>query len=202
MECVATDSAEVANVAWPDPFKATVASSVEPSMNLTFPVGVPEPGETAATVAVKVTLCPETDGFADEVSDVVVEFAIDHLFSRVADVAAITASLMITNVNVCDATDRFDVVNVALPEPFNVISSKQCGSIHEVDVAGRRAGIPVDRGDGRGNSQALSGNRRSARRFQCCRCSVSIDRQTNVGDVSGEVGVANIGHRDRMRCNR
>jgi hypothetical protein len=33
---------------------------------------VPEPGATAVTVAVNVTDCPNTDGFADEVSAVLV----------------------------------------------------------------------------------------------------------------------------------
>ena len=32
------------------------------------PVGVPAPGATGATVAVKVTICPATDGFGEEVT--------------------------------------------------------------------------------------------------------------------------------------
>jgi sugar phosphate permease len=41
----------------------------EPSMtNWTVPVGVTVAGETGATFAVKVTLCPLADGFADEVT--------------------------------------------------------------------------------------------------------------------------------------
>ena len=43
-----------------------------PSLKLTVPVGVPAPGETALTVAVKVTDWPETDGFAEEATVVVV----------------------------------------------------------------------------------------------------------------------------------
>src|SRR2546427_709988 len=43
-----------------------------PSLKFTVPVGVPTPGATAATVAVNVTLWPNTDGFADDVSVVVV----------------------------------------------------------------------------------------------------------------------------------
>ncbi len=42
-------------------------------MNVTVPVGVPDPGVTALTVAVKVTACPKTDGFAEELSAVVVD---------------------------------------------------------------------------------------------------------------------------------
>jgi len=41
-------------------------------MNVTVPVGVPDPGETAATVAVNVTFCPETLGFWLDVTVVVV----------------------------------------------------------------------------------------------------------------------------------
>ena len=37
-----------------------------PSLNCTVPVGVPEPGGTAKTVAVKVTGWPNTEGFADD----------------------------------------------------------------------------------------------------------------------------------------
>src|SRR5437588_790965 len=37
-----------------------------PSLKVTVPVGVPEPGELAVTVAVKVTDWPNTEGFAEE----------------------------------------------------------------------------------------------------------------------------------------
>ncbi|GAA5610954.1 hypothetical protein Spla01_02101 [Streptomyces platensis] len=39
---------------------------------VTVPVGVPAPGATGATVAVKVTDCPTTDGSGDEMTVVVV----------------------------------------------------------------------------------------------------------------------------------
>mgnify|MGYP002261936936 CR=1 FL=1 len=38
-------------------------------MNVTEPVGVPVAGAAALTVAVKVTACPYTEGFADEPTD-------------------------------------------------------------------------------------------------------------------------------------
>ncbi len=43
---------------------ATLAEqlSPRPSLTLTFPVGVPLPGATAATVKLMVTACPTTDG--------------------------------------------------------------------------------------------------------------------------------------------
>ena len=40
---------------------------------VTVPVGVPAPGATGATVAVKVTGWPKTDGSGDEVTVVVVD---------------------------------------------------------------------------------------------------------------------------------
>ena len=42
------------------------------SKNVTVPDGAPAPGAAAATVAVKVTLCPNTDGLGAEVTLVVV----------------------------------------------------------------------------------------------------------------------------------
>ena len=49
-----------------------VASVAAPSMKTTVPVGVPAPGETAATVAVKVTDCPKTEGLKEDVIVVIV----------------------------------------------------------------------------------------------------------------------------------
>ncbi|GAA5610957.1 hypothetical protein Spla01_02104 [Streptomyces platensis] len=53
----------------------SVPVSVGPPLmtKVTVPVGVPEPGGTGATVAVKVTVCPTTDGSGDDVTVVVVE---------------------------------------------------------------------------------------------------------------------------------
>ena len=54
------------------PLSVPVPRVVEPSRKLTVPVGVPLPGATALTVAVKVTDSPKTEGFADEVTLLVV----------------------------------------------------------------------------------------------------------------------------------
>lgn len=59
------------NVAIP-PLSVPVPIGLPPSRNVTVPVAVPAPGATAETVAVKVTDCPNTDGFTDEVTAVVV----------------------------------------------------------------------------------------------------------------------------------
>ena len=45
---------------------------IVPSKKLTVPVTVPAPGETALTVAVKVTDCPKTAGLVEDVNAVVV----------------------------------------------------------------------------------------------------------------------------------
>ena len=47
-------------------------NDVEPSRNVTVPVGIPEPGASAVIVAVNVTDWPKTDGFADEATTDVV----------------------------------------------------------------------------------------------------------------------------------
>ena len=60
---VATDSADVENVATP-PDSVPEPIVAAPSLNVTVPVGVPAP---ELTVAVKVTLWPKTDGLAEEV---------------------------------------------------------------------------------------------------------------------------------------
>jgi len=58
------------NVAVP-PDNVPVPRVVVPSKNVTVPLGLPAPGATTVTVAVNVTLCPKTDGLADEVTVVV-----------------------------------------------------------------------------------------------------------------------------------
>ena len=72
IEWLPTASAEVTNVAIPEPSKVPVPSIVEPSMNVTVPVGIPEPGASPVTVAVNVIDWPNTDGLAEETTDEVV----------------------------------------------------------------------------------------------------------------------------------
>jgi hypothetical protein len=72
--CVPVIKAVVVKLAVP-PDKLTMelpASATPPSSNVTVPVGVPAPGDTAPTVAVKVTACPWVDGFREEMTEVVV----------------------------------------------------------------------------------------------------------------------------------
>lgn len=70
IECCPTDKVEVPNVATPELFSAPIPSVVEPSTNVTTPVGVF--GPVVVTVAVKVTVEPATAGFALEANAVVV----------------------------------------------------------------------------------------------------------------------------------
>src|SRR5215831_16713478 len=51
--------------AWPLPSSVTRATTFLPTRNVTVPVGVPDAGATAATVAVKVTARPVTAGLTD-----------------------------------------------------------------------------------------------------------------------------------------
>jgi hypothetical protein len=50
-----------------------VPSFVEPSKNVTVPLGVPAPGAVTEIVAVRTTGCPYVDGFRLEVTEVVVD---------------------------------------------------------------------------------------------------------------------------------
>ena len=49
-----------------------VPSVLLPSLKVTVPVAVPEPGALAVTVAVNVTDCPKTDGLTLETTEVVI----------------------------------------------------------------------------------------------------------------------------------
>jgi len=73
IECEATDRDEVGERRLSRAFSVPEPIAVTPSRKETVPVGVPEPGAADATVAVNVTLWPNTDGLAEEISATVVE---------------------------------------------------------------------------------------------------------------------------------
>ena len=54
------------------PDKVPVPSDATPSLKVTVPVGVPDAGDVAETVAVKVTDCPNTLGLSEGATVVVV----------------------------------------------------------------------------------------------------------------------------------
>src|SRR5262245_31480870 len=65
MLCEPTASTDVLSVAWAEPFNGALPSVMPPSRNVTVPVGIPVP---PVTVAVNVTVCPQVEGFGDEVT--------------------------------------------------------------------------------------------------------------------------------------
>ncbi len=75
IECDATLSPLVTKVACP-PLRVPVPMTAPLSLKVTVPLGVPLPGATAFTVAVKVTAWPDTEGLAEEPTAVVVAAAL------------------------------------------------------------------------------------------------------------------------------
>jgi len=67
----ATASDAMDKVAVPD-VRVPVPIMLEPFLNVTVPPAVPAPGAVVATVAVKVTDCPNTEGLVEDVNVVVV----------------------------------------------------------------------------------------------------------------------------------
>src|SRR5215470_17458337 len=72
MEWEPTASEDVVKVAWPEA-SMPVPRLVPPSENATVPVGVVARSQAALTVAARVTGCPNTEGFADELNTVLVK---------------------------------------------------------------------------------------------------------------------------------
>ena len=58
------ESAEIVKEALPE-LRLAIPSVVVPSRKTTVPVGVPEPGGTELTAAVRVTAWPNSDGFSE-----------------------------------------------------------------------------------------------------------------------------------------
>ena len=112
MECVPTVNAEVVRVVKPLLFNVPVPSVVVPSLNVTPANGVPEPGATTLTCAVKVTESADNDGFKEEVS--VVETA--ALFTTCEYTGEMLpekyVSPLYTAVIEWVATDRLEVLKV------------------------------------------------------------------------------------------
>jgi hypothetical protein len=74
IECDPTARDDVLKVAEPA-LSVPVPIDVVPSLNVTVPVGVPLPGAVVLTVAVNVTDWPNTDGFVDDATVVLVAAA-------------------------------------------------------------------------------------------------------------------------------
>ena len=87
---------EVLRVAFPL-LSVPVPRTVEPSWNVTEPVGAPVAGGVAVTAAVKITLWPETDGFWDDETAVVDEPRFT-VCSNAAEVLSVALPLLIVPV--------------------------------------------------------------------------------------------------------
>src|SRR5207249_10022063 len=121
MECDPTLSEDVAQLARPllRVRLLQLVMAVPPSLKVTFPVGVPEPGLLAVTVAGKVTDCPNTDGLAQELADVVVPyFTVCVSLEEVLPLKL--ASPPYDALIEWEPTASVLVTNVAWPEPFRV----------------------------------------------------------------------------------
>jgi hypothetical protein len=70
MESMPTGNVEVVKVATLLLLSVPVPSTVVPDLKVTIPVGV---AVLELIVAVKVTACPDTDGFGDEVTEVALD---------------------------------------------------------------------------------------------------------------------------------
>src|SRR5579863_3608931 len=107
MVWLATASAEVEKVATP-PLSVPLPMELPPSRNVTVPVGVPVPGATAETVAVKVTDWPKTEGFTDDVTVVdvlaltIVRFAVAVL--PIPAMVSLTVTLLLAAPTVTPCT--------------------------------------------------------------------------------------------------
>jgi hypothetical protein len=129
-------SVEVVNVAWPETFSVPVPRLVAPSRKVTVPVGVPAPGAFTVTVAVSVTACPNTEGFAEEATVV----AVDALFTVSLDAADVLVLKLLsppyTAVIEWVPTASRAVVNVAWRAAFTV-------PVPRVVVPSKKVTVPV-----------------------------------------------------------
>lgn len=91
-----------------------------PSMKLTVPVGTPAAGATAATVAVKVTDWPNTDGFTEETAMVVVLPGLTTCATALEVLAVKLVSPPYTALMECGPGDSEARLSCAWPDPSSV----------------------------------------------------------------------------------
>src|SRR5947208_1878611 len=141
MECDPTLSEDVAQLArpWLRERLLQLVMAVPPSLKVTCPVGVPEPGLLAVTVAVKVTDCLNTDGLAEELADVVVPyFTVGVSLEEVLPLKF--ASPPYDALMEWGPTASVLVTNVAWPEAFRVPVPRVVGPSLNVTVP---VGVPA-----------------------------------------------------------
>src|SRR5437867_146205 len=135
MECDPTLSDDVVQLAWPllRLRLLQLVMAVSPSLKVTFPDGVPVPGLFAVTVAVNFTDCPNTDGFNEELTDVVVPYF--TVCVSLGDVLPLKfASPPYDAVIEWEPTASVLVTNVAWPEPSRVPVPSALGPSLKVTV--------------------------------------------------------------------
>jgi hypothetical protein len=115
MEWSAGVNDELDSVARPK-LNVAVPIVVAPSRKVTVPVGVPVPGNTALTVTVKITTCPKTAGFTDELTAVELENLFTVWVSTFEMLLLKFESPAYEAVIVWFPTVRAEVTKAALPE--------------------------------------------------------------------------------------
>ena len=125
----------VVNVAVPPAPTATVPRITLPSWNVTVPVGVPAPGATAATVAVKVTAWPVAAGLTDEPRATVVDA---RLTVSVTTAEVLSAKLPVPAKEAVSAwlPTPSDTARVAWPAALT-------GAVPSTVVPSRKVTVPV-----------------------------------------------------------
>ena len=113
-----------AEVAEPED-SVTVPREVVPSKNSTDPLAVPAPGVVVATVAVKVTDCPNTEGLVEDVNAVVVLALFTTWLTAVLVLVAklrspLYSAVMLFEATASDAMDKVAVPDVRVPVPIMV----------------------------------------------------------------------------------
>ena len=112
-----------ADVAEPE-VKVTVPREVTPSKNSTVPVAIPAPGETAPTVAVKVTDSPNTEGVVEANVVVVLALLTTWLTAELVLVTKLESpeysAVMLFEATASDAMDKVAVPDVRVPVPMMV----------------------------------------------------------------------------------
>src|SRR5436190_23602 len=138
--CVPTARFERASVATRSEERRVGKAAGPSSANVTVPVGVPDPGETAVTVAVNDTNWPKTDVFTVRLS-AVAELALLTVCDTALDVEVRTfeSPLYAAVMLLCVPTARFERASVATPLPFPARRSSDLPSTVNVTVP---VGVP------------------------------------------------------------
>jgi len=96
------------------PLRASVASAVVPSKIVTFPVGAPAPGGTAATVTERTVACPVTVGLIVDVRLVVVRICVTCCTRGAAELPTkLAVAVYVAEIDV-EPIARLDVVQLAV----------------------------------------------------------------------------------------